>query len=67
MTGNDNAQALIKEALRSHPSTRWLIYDRVARDFGDGFARLVRGQVEDTERRRSQRTPRAQRKGGRHE
>jgi hypothetical protein len=63
-TAASNADALIKEARRSHPSTRWLVYERVARDFGEGFAAVVKQQVEDAERRRGQRTPRAQRKGG---
>ena len=64
MTSATNAAALIKEASREHPSARWLISQRVARDFGEGFARVVQSRVEDIERRRSQRTPRAQRNGG---
>jgi hypothetical protein len=62
MTAADNAAALLKEARHAHPSTRWLIYQRVARDFGEGFARVLQQQVEEAERRRSQRTPRADRK-----
>jgi hypothetical protein len=61
------ADALIKEALRLHPSTRWLIYDRVARDFGEGFASVLKRQVEDRERRKATRTPRVQRSGGAHD
>lgn len=63
-TASSNAEALIKEARTAHPSTRWLIYDRVARDFGEGFAEAVKKRVEEIEQRRSQRTPRARRKGG---
>lgn len=62
-SGADNAAALLKEAKHAHPSTRWLIYQRVAREFGEGFADLFRRQVEASDRKRSQRTPRAQRKG----
>jgi hypothetical protein len=58
-----NADALIKEARRAHPSTRWLIYDQLARDFGEGFAQVVKRQVEESERRHSTRTPRAHRNG----
>jgi hypothetical protein len=38
--------ALIKEAQRSQEGQRWLIYDRIARDFGQGFADAVKRQVE---------------------
>lgn len=60
-----NADALIKEARRSQPETRWLIYDRLARDFGEGFAAVVKRQVEESDRRHSARKPRAERDGGR--
>jgi hypothetical protein len=63
-SGSDNAAALLKEAKGAHPSTRWLIYQRVARDFGEGFAETFRRQVEESDRSRSQRTPRS-RRGGR--
>jgi hypothetical protein len=59
-----NADALIKEARRSHPSTRWLIYEKLARECGDGFANVVKRQVEEIERSHSTRTPRRNRKGG---
>lgn len=64
MTAASNAEALIKEATREHPSARWLIYERVARDFGEGFARAVQSRVEEIERRASERAPRRKRKGG---
>jgi hypothetical protein len=65
-TASSNATALITEARKAHPSTRWLIYARVASDFGDGFAKVVQQRVEQIETNCSRRTPRAKRKGGAH-
>jgi len=59
-----NSELLLKEIRDAHPSTRWLIWQRVARDFGEGFVEVLRRQVEEVEHKRSRRTPRAQRKGG---
>lgn len=48
-TASANASALLKEMREAHPSTRWLILQRVARDFGEGFAATLRKQVEKAE------------------
>jgi hypothetical protein len=63
-SGAGNAEALIKEVRGLHPSSRWLAYQRIARDFGEGFAKVVRERVEEIERQRSQRAPRSKRKQG---
>ena len=56
MTGKQNAAELLAQLKDAHPQTRWLILDRVARDYGDGFAAVLKKQVErDDEKRRSTR------------
>jgi len=62
-----NIDTLIKEASRMHPSTRWLMYSELAADYGEGFAQVVKSRVEETEKRRARRTPRAQRQRRAHD
>lgn len=62
--GNANAAALLKELREAQaPITREMIFARIGKEFGEGFAKVVRAQFNDAERRHAQRTPRAPRKG----
>jgi hypothetical protein len=46
---------LLKEARLTHHSARWLIYQRIAKDYGEGFARVVKAKVDEQETKRSKR------------